>query len=153
MDNQTTMNTSPESPSHRFSRKASRVARDVLTIVELQGQLLLRDLADIRSGAIVGTIACLAGVVLLVAAVPIGLAGAGIWIASIWDLGPGPGLVGATVVACLLAALLLGAGSWQIRRRVTLARSRTELAENIALLKSMLNDLSHPNAGSEGELQ
>lgn len=151
MDYQTTMNTSPESPSHRFSRKASRVARDILTIVELQGRLLMRDLADARRGAMVGTLACILGVGLLLAALPLGLAGTGIWIAAIWDLGPGPGLIGATVFACLLAAILLGAGYWHASRRVTLARSREELAENIALLKNMLNELSHPSAANSEE--
>jgi uncharacterized membrane protein YqjE len=154
MDSQTTMNTSPESPSHRFSRKASRVARDVLTIIELQGRLFLSDLVDMRRGAMVGTLACLMGMGLLVAAIPLGLAGAGIWIAAIWDLGPGPGLVGATVAACLLAAVMLAAGYWHLRQRVTLARSRDELAENIALLKKMLNELSHPSgASSEDEIR
>lgn len=154
MDYQTTMNASPESPSHRFSRKASRVARDILTIVELQGRLFLRDLADMRRGALVGTLACLLGVGLLLAAIPLGLAGGGIWIAAIWDLGPGPGLVGATVATCLLASAMLGAGYWHLRRRITLVRSRDELAENIALLKKLLNELSHPGgASSEDEIR
>lgn len=148
MDYQTTMSASPESPSHRFSRKAARVARDVTTIIELQIRLLARDLAEMRRGALVGTAACVAGMGLLLAALPLGLAGVGIWIAAAWDLGPGPGLVGATVAACVLAAGLMFAGAWHLRRRVTLERSRSELAENIALLKNLLNELSHPQQGS-----
>jgi hypothetical protein len=145
------MNRRPESPSHRFSRKSSRVARDLLTIAELQGQLFFRDLQAMRSGATVGAVACLAGLGLLVAAVPIGLAGTGIWIASVWNLGTGPGLIGAMLAACLLAAGLLWGGWRHLRERVSLERSRAELAENIALLKSMLNDLSHaaPHSGDE----
>ncbi len=133
------------SPTRQLGRRAGGVAHDLLTIAELQWQLLLLDLRDL-SGTLARRSAVLLGALILAASsLPLLLAGAGIWIATACGYGAGPGLVGAGLVAGALAAL----GGWAATRTSAnppgFARSQEELRANLATLKQLLRELGSPD--------
>ncbi len=132
----------PESPTVRHS--VGRVVRDVLTLVELQGQLLKSDACEFTEQSVRPVALFAAGSLLLLATVPVcllaiaeGLVAAGVWRGLAYGL-----------VALASVALAAGMTAWawgRLRGMPPLfARSRQELAENIALIKDSLKDRPFP---------
>jgi hypothetical protein len=146
MDHQTTVNGSHgrESPAQALAGNAAALAHDLLTISELQIQLLIADLRRLWRGALWALGAWLVGLGLLAAAMPIALAGIGLWLADATAQTPAAGLLWVALFAVLLMAILIAAGWWQCRRQLAgLQRSRRELQDNLATLKRILSNYSN----------
>lgn len=123
----------------KLARDAAEVARDVAALADLQARLLADDLRNIRKGLTTGLVLQLGAMSLIVAALPVAVAGVGLLLAEI----DGVSLAGGLLLAALLAAvaaIALALGGWRLLKQQGrgLARSREELAQNVRLLKSVL---------------
>jgi hypothetical protein len=151
MDHETTLNgDTQESPTRALAGNAAALAHDLLTIGELQLQLLRADLGGVWSGAMWALAACLAALGLLAAALPVALAGLGLWLADATAQAPWAGLLWVALAAVLVTCGLLGAGWWQFREQLAgLERSRRELQNNFEALKRILSNYSNHQHGTD----
>jgi hypothetical protein len=145
MDHETTLNgDKQESPTSVLAGNAAALAHDLLTIGELQLQLLRADLGGVWSGAMWALAACLAAVGLLTAALPVALAGLGLWLADATSQAPWAGLLWVSLAAVVVICGLLGAGWWRFREQLAgLERSRREFRNNVETLKRILSNYSN----------
>jgi hypothetical protein len=135
-----------------LARNAAGMAHDLLTMGELQMQLFLADLQSFaRRGAWV-LAAWLFGAALGAAALPILLAGLGLWLADMLNQSPAAGLLWVALASAILTATLIAAGYYQFRRQLGgFERSRRELHENLAVLKRLLSNYSAGDADNRSE--
>jgi uncharacterized membrane protein YqjE len=120
-------------------RSVSGLAHDVITLAELQAQLLAVDLRDSRSRAALPVALLISGVLLALGTVPVLLLGIG-WLLVMhagWTEGTAFLTVGGSAI--VLAAAITWIGSQRLRSAITvLTRSCQELSENIQWLKQTL---------------
>jgi hypothetical protein len=112
---------------------------DVMTLSELQAKLLVADLKDFRSGAIMPAgLMALAAIVAL-GSVPVLLMGIAWMLVDYNVLSTGWAFLAATAIG-LIAATVLGGVGWLLFRRQlsALERSQVELERNITWIKSVL---------------
>jgi hypothetical protein len=127
------------SPPRRVRRNLSELAHDVVTLVELQVQLLAVDLRDARKTAGLAIAQLAAAVCLGLGAVPLLLfAVSHVLIESArWPPAVAYAVVG--IAAAGVAGLLLWTGSRQSARALgTIQRSRAEFEETLRWLKGSL---------------
>lgn len=138
MDSQTTLNPKRRHPP-LLARDAAEVARDVAALADLQARLLLSDLRAIRAGLTQGVALQAVGGALALSALPVTIAGLGVWLSTWEGVSLAGGLLLAGLLAVFIASVLVWAG-WRLLKQQSrgLARSRDELAQNLRLLKSVL---------------
>ncbi len=115
------------------------MAYDLVSLAELQWQLLMADLRGVWSGAVVAVGATIVALLLAVAALPVMLAALGLLLADATGLSPAAGMLWVVLAALIVTCGLLGAGWWHLREQVAgLQRSRRELRQNLNTLKQIL---------------
>lgn len=128
------------SPPRRVRRNLSELAHDVVTLVELQVQLLAVDLRDARksAGLAIGQLA--AAICLGLGAVPLLLFAVAHVLIEYAQCPAAAAYAAVGVVAAVVAGLLLWTGSRQSARALgTIQRSRAEFEETLRWLKGSLH--------------
>jgi hypothetical protein len=146
MDRQAPVNGSKSggSATEALARNAAGVTHDLVTIAELQMQLLLAELGRLARGTLWGLAFLLLATALLIALLPTLLAGLGLWLASVTLQTPAAGLLWVALTAGLLMAVSIALGCWKLRAQLEgLQRSRKEFEANLALLKRILSNYSN----------
>jgi len=120
-------------------RSVSQLGSDVLTLMELQAELLQVDVKEWVSGVVKSMIAMVAALVLLLASTPILLVALGYALNDATDLPIAACMFIAAGTGILLAAICAGLGVWLLKRDIgVLHRFSTELRHNIRWLRQVL---------------
>jgi hypothetical protein len=141
MDQQTTLNGAAGNgaarPAHDLKAHVAGITRDVGRMAELQARLLLADLRQARARIMAAVICWVATAALALAALPVAVAGLGLWLADSTALSTAGGLLCAAAVAAALMMGLALAGHVQFRRqRDAWQRSSRELVANLHALRA-----------------
>ena len=132
-------NGSPEIAPKALARDVGEFAHDVLTLAELQAQLLAADVQECGQRVLVPGLVLLCGVALGLACFPIALAALALLFIQVFETSYAAGFLIAVVVGAVLSALLCVIGWLQIRERVAvLQRSRQELVRNLRWIRKVL---------------
>jgi uncharacterized membrane protein YqjE len=141
MDHQATLDPPPrrDSSAQAVLKNLAHIAHDVMTLVGLQLRLFTTDLKELRKGVVAAMTACVVALVLALAALPTALIGAGLALAYATELPAFAGLLIVSLIAFILAAVLVGLGIYQLKRKEgALERSRSELHRNMAAMRQAL---------------
>lgn len=113
------------------------LVHDLISLVELQGRLLLRDIGDLKSGAVLPVAMLLGGTVLAFAAAPVLLLTLGWCLAEFAALPLWAAMATSLFVGGVLPSALLIYMGWKSLQKKTavLHRSTAELKENTRWLK------------------
>jgi cytochrome bd-type quinol oxidase subunit 1 len=143
VDDQTTMNEKsgkPESASRRFARGVGDFTHDVLTLTELQAQLLAADLQECRQRVLIPTVLLLSGVAVSLACFPIALTALAMFLIQSLQISSATGFLLAFIVGAVLGILMTVVGWYQVGRRMAvLQRSKQELVRNLRWIKKVLH--------------
>jgi hypothetical protein len=125
--------------SQGLAKDLGAFANDVLTLTELQSQLLVADAREFGSRATVPSVALIAGLILGMACAPIALVTVALGLVHFLELSHFTALL-IVVVAGLISSLLMSIIGWmQIRKRAAvLGRSRDELMRNLHWIKRVI---------------
>jgi hypothetical protein len=136
-------------PVNQMTRNVSQLSSDVITLVELQAELLQVDLREWAQGFAKSVVAMVAGLVVLLASMPVLLLSIGYFIAQESDLSLGVSMLIAAGIGILVAGILAGVGVWLLKREQgMLHRFRRELKHNIAWLKQVLSNPTETTAAT-----
>jgi uncharacterized membrane protein YqjE len=123
-----------------LGHSVSRLGSDVLTLVELQAELLQVDLKDWMSGFVKSMIALTVGLVLALASLPVLLMAFGYFLNDVTSLSLAASMLIAGVSGLVLALILAGIGYWMLKSgRGMLRRFKAELRHNVRWLKEVLS--------------
>jgi cytochrome c biogenesis protein CcdA len=133
-------NGSPETAAPRaMARHVGEFAHDVVTLAELQAQLLATDVRECSQRALVPGLALLCGVALGFACFPIALAALALLLIQEFEMSHAAGFLVAFAAGAALSGLLCAVGWFQIVKRVAvLRRSQQELVRNLCWIKKVL---------------
>jgi len=132
-------NGSPRIASKGLARDVGEFAYDVLTLGELQAQLLVADVNECGQRVLVPGLVLLCGVALGLTCFPIALAALALLVVQVVGTSYAAGFLIAVVVGAALSALLCVIGWYQVRERVTvLRRSQQALVRNLRWIKKVL---------------
>jgi Putative Actinobacterial Holin-X, holin superfamily III len=130
-------------PAREMRRSISHLGSDIITLVELQAELLQVDVREWARGFVKSVIALVAALVLLLASAPILLVSLGYFINEQTDLSMGASMLIASGAGILLAGICAGLGVWLLKRdQGMLHRFSSELKQNMSWLKQVL---THPS--------
>jgi hypothetical protein len=130
-------------PERVLRHSVSQLGSDVLTLMELQAELLQVDLKEWTSGMVKALMAMVAGVVVLLASLPVLLIGLGYVLEATTTLPLWACMLIAAGCGIVLAGICAGLGFWLMKRdQGALNRFKTELGRNVRWLKEVL---SHPS--------
>lgn len=132
-------NGSPETAPKALARDVGEFAHDVLTLAELQAQLLVTDVRECGQRVLVPGLILLGGVALALACFPIALAALALLVIQIFETSYVAGFLIAVMVGTALSALLCVIGWFQVRKHIAvLGRSQQELVRNLRWIKKMI---------------
>jgi hypothetical protein len=136
----------------RIGRNVAGFAHDLVTLCELQIQLLGVDLRDARARGVVPGLLVGIAVLIAIASVPVLLTGAGLLLANATGVSNGSALI----VVATTAIAASGIVGWIAWRKLTaalnlLARSQNEFRENLQSIKSALKQSGHSADRSEAQ--
>ena len=132
-------NGSPETAPKALARDVGEFAHDVLTLAELQAQLLVADLRAYSQRVLVPGLILLGGVALALACFPIALAALALLVTQIFETSYAAGFLIAAMVGTAFSALLCVTGWFQARKQMAvLQRSQQELVRNLRWIKKVL---------------
>jgi hypothetical protein len=138
-------------PARVMRRNISQLGSDVITLVELQAELLQVDLRDWAKGFVKAVIALTTALVLVLASLPVLLISLGYFINELSDLPLSASMLIAAGVGVLLAVLGATIGLWLMKRdHGMLSRFNTELKRNITWLKQVLSNPSEADSVRAG---
>jgi len=142
MDHQTQVserNGSPQAGRKTMARDVGEFAHDVLTLAELQAQLLAADVQECSRRVLVPGLVLVGGVALGLSCFPIAMAAVALLLIEIFELSYAAGFLTTAAVGAVLSAILSAIGWFLVRRRVAvLGRSRQELVRNLRWIKKVL---------------
>jgi uncharacterized membrane protein YbhN (UPF0104 family) len=141
MDHQATLDPPPrrDSSAQAALKNLAHVAHDVMTLAGLQFRLFVTDMKELRKGVVVAMTTCIVAIVLALATLPTALIGAGLALSYATELPAFAGMLIVSLIAFILAALLVGLGIYQLKRKEgALERSRAELRRNLAAMRQAL---------------
>lgn len=122
-----------------MGRSVRQLGSDVITLMELQAELLQVDLREWLQSFIRPLAALLGAAIILLATAPVALVSVGFLLAAKTELPLWGAMMTATLIGLLLAAASAGVGVWLVKRdRRVLQRFRTELRKNVQWLKETL---------------
>ena len=143
--NRTTSNNSP-APARSMGRSVRQLGSDVITLMELQAELLQVDVREWVQSFIRPLIALIAAAIILLATAPVALVSLGYLLAATTELPLWGAMMTAAGVGLGLAAISAGLGVWLLKRdRRILHRFSTELRKNVHWLKETLRSSPAPN--------
>ncbi|QDT75501.1 phage holin family protein [Lacipirellula limnantheis] len=126
-------------PARSMGRSVRQLGSDVITLMELQAELLQVDLREWLHSFIRPLAALLGAAIILLATAPVALVSVGFLLAAKTELPLWGAMMTATLIGLLLAAASAGVGFWLVKRdRRVLQRFRTELRKNLQWLKETL---------------
>ena len=132
-------NGTPVPAPKALTRDMGKFAQDVLTLAELQAQLLVADVQECGQRVRVPGLVLLCGVALGLACFPIALATLALLLVEVFEASYVAGLLIAVAVGAVVSALLCVIGWFQVRERMAvLQRSRQELVGNLRWMKKVL---------------
>jgi uncharacterized membrane protein YqjE len=132
-------NGSPQIASKGLARDLGEFADDVLTLAELQVQLLVSDMQECGQRARVPGLVLLCGVALGLACFPIALAALALLFIEVFETSYAAGFLIALVGGAVSSALVCAIGWLQVRERLAvLGRSQQELVRNLRWIKKVL---------------
>ena len=142
MDDQTKAD-NPKSPqqsaSRGFATGAGNFAQDVLTLAELQAQLLAIDVRECRARMTVPVVLLLGGFAIAFACFPIGLAAFALCLIQFFNTTYATGFLIAFIVGAILGTLMSIIGWRRVGKRLAvLKRSQHELARNLRWIKTVI---------------
>lgn len=133
-------------PGRVMRRNLSHLGGDVITLIELQAELLQVDVRQWGRSFVKSMMALVAALVVLLASLPVLLISLGYLIEQWTELSLGVSMLLAAGVGIVLAAVLAGVGVWLMKRQEgMLGRFSTELKRNIAWLKQVLSHPTEPD--------
>jgi len=132
-------NGSPPTTSNALAQDVGEFAHNVLTLAELQGQLLAADVQECGRRAFVPGLVLIAGVALGLACFPIALAAIALLLVQVLQTSPAASFLITAAVGTVVSAVLCAIGWFQVRQRVAvLGRSQQELVRNLRWIKKVL---------------
>ncbi|QDU37173.1 hypothetical protein Mal4_14820 [Maioricimonas rarisocia] len=141
MLDQTTMNgvRADTSPAGGVKKNLAGLTHDLISLAELQAQLVAVDMRESYSRSVVPAILIVGALLLALGAMPVILLGIGWALVNLAGFGEGAAFLLVSVVAIGIAGL---AGWWGVQKLKTafqvLTRSRQEFAENVWWVKQAL---------------
>jgi len=134
-------------PARSMSSSVRQLGSDVITLVELQAELLQVDVREWIQSFIRPLIALIAAAIILLATAPVALMSIGYLLAATTELPLWGAMMSAAGVGLGLAAMSAGIGVWLLRRdRRILHRFSAELRKNVQWLKETLRSSPATNA-------
>lgn len=131
--------TTAAAPAASMSRSFRQLGSDVLTLMELQAELLQLDVREWVHSFIRPLAALLAAGIILLATAPVALLSFGYLLEAKTDLPLWGAMMTAAGTGLALASLSAGVGVWMLKRdRRILDRFSTELRKNVHWLKETL---------------
>jgi len=128
-----------QSASRGFATGAGNFAQDVLTLAELQAQLLAIDVGECRARMTVPVLLLLGGVAIALACFPIGLAALALCLIEFFKTSYATGFLIAFLVGAIFGTLISIIGWRRVGRRMAvLKRSQHELACNLRWIKKVI---------------
>lgn len=144
MVRQTSINGRGTSPMTRLRQGVGGLLHDLISLGELQAQLLSVDLRDGKSQAMGPALALIVGVVVALASLPVLILGGAWWLASAAGWGPGVTIFATAAILIAIAGLVVWLGLRGLRKAgTTFARSKREFNENLQWIKSTLKGDHH----------
>jgi hypothetical protein len=135
----TERNGAPEAESQGLARDVGSFANDVLTLAELQSQLLVADVREYSRRALVSSLVLLGGLALGLACFPIALVTAALGLVQFLNISYFTAFLIVVVAGAICSILLCMVGWIQVRQRAAvLRRSRDELVRNVNWIKRVL---------------
>lgn len=135
----TESNGAPETASKGLASDVGAFANDVLTLTELQAQLLVADVRECSRRALVPSLALLVGLTLGLACIPVALLTVALGLVQFLETSHFTAFLIVAVAGAIGSALLCIFGWRQIRQRAAvLQRSRDELVRNLRWIKRVV---------------
>jgi uncharacterized membrane protein YqjE len=132
-------NGAPPTTSNALAHDVGEFAHNVLTLAELQGQLLVADVQECGRRVFVPGLVLITGLALGLTCLPIALAAMALLIAQVFQTSYAAGFLITAAVGAAVSALLSAIGWVQVRKRVAvLGRSQQELVRNLQWIKKVL---------------
>jgi uncharacterized membrane protein YqjE len=129
-----------ESASRSFARGVGDFTHDVLTLTELQAQLLAADLQECRQRLLVPALLLFCGVAVSLACFPIALAALALFLVQFLKISWAAGFLLSLTAGSVFGALLIVVGWRQVGTRIAiLQRSKQELIRNLKWIKKVLD--------------
>ena len=135
-------------PARSMGRSVRQLSSDVITLMELQAELLQLDVREWVQSFIRPLFAIITAAIILLATAPVALASLGYFLAAKTELPIWGAMMAAAGIGLTIAALSTGTGVWLLKRdRRIFHRFSTELRKNVHWLKETLR--SSPSANVE----
>jgi hypothetical protein len=132
-------NGAPRAGPRALASDMGGLAHDVLTLAELQGQLLVADVQECSRRVLVPGLVMLGGVALGLSTIPFALAALALLLIQEFGISYAAGFLIAALAGAVLSALLAGIGWFQVRKGLAvLGRSQRELVRNLRWIKKVL---------------
>lgn len=135
-------NGADNSPPQAMARNTGELLSDALTLIELQGKLLLLDAQSDLRKLIIPIALILTGALLTFACLPIALTALALGLVAATGMELWAAFLTSLVVGLAIAGILLGVGVWFVLHGLSfLARSRSEWGQNVRWFKGLLRRL------------
>lgn len=136
-------------PNRVMRQSIRQLSSDVITLAELQTELLKVDLKDWSKSIIRAIIAGAAALVILLASLPVLLISLGYFLEQWTELSRGASMLIAAGAGLLVAAICGGIALWSLKRdQSVLQRFSEELRKNVRWLKEVLSNPSSADAST-----
>ncbi len=133
-------------PARSMSSSVRQLGSDVITLMELQAELLQVDVREWVQSFIRPLVALVVAAIILLATAPVALVSLGYLLAATTELPLWGAMMTAAGVGLGLAALSAGVGVWLLKRdRRMLHRFSAELRKNVQWLKETLRSAPAAN--------
>lgn len=143
MDDQTKIDErdgAPKNASRGFARGVGEFAHDVLTLAELQAQLLAADVQECRQRVLIPALLLLCGLAVSLACFSVGLTALALCLVQSYKMSYATGFLIAFIVGAVLGALLSVFGCLQMRKSLAvLRRSQHELIRNLRWIRKVID--------------
>jgi len=129
-----------ESASTGFARGVGNFTHDILTLAELQAQLLAADVQECRQRLLIPALLLFCGVAVTLACFPVALTALALFLVQQFNMTLPTGFLMAFIVGAVVGALLSVVGWRQVGKRLAvLRRSQHELIRNLRWIRKVLD--------------
>ena len=136
----------PAASARAMSRSVRQLSGDVLSLMELQAELLQIDVRDWVQSFICPLVALAMAAIVALGTIPIALISLGFYLEASAELPLWAAMLAAAGAGLGLAIIVAGLGIWLLKRdRQILHRFSTELRKNVRWLREMLSHSPDPS--------
>jgi hypothetical protein len=140
-----------KSPTRVVAQNMSELAHDVVTLIELQTQLVKEELSGWTRSMVTPLVLLVIGVVLGLSCLPIALLCLAHVLVEFAGLSQATSLLITVLIGYLVAVAVAALGVYRLRRSLhPLQRSREEFTRNISWIKRVLKHKQNPATTSSG---